>query len=445
MQRLPRGFREGLRAELPRWREDGLVSPDAAAALHARYDLDQAEPGLPSLLVLYALAALLVGAGVVTLVAWHWESMAALTKLVLLGSALVAAHATGFTLWKVTGRAPRLGHALTLLGTLVFGASVGLVAQIFHVSGTWWGGIGAFALGALAAGLVYRSLPHLFLAAVLGTWVAGPGAAGDHPWPGLAGAWAAAALLLALAWRERSRTLVVLTAVGFACVALGALEGLDVEEAGAVAMAIWAAALVTAPLAAAPLAATGDRAVYLAGAARLVGRLGFYVVAYALSFADVAREARLHDLSRSQALAFAALAVPAAALAVAALWAGLRRPEVEPLARGEALLVLGTAFALGTGLSLPDSSGAGAALIANLALGFLAAGRIMRGLSALRRGPFWEGIALAGLLGLTRFLSLDVELWVKGSAFIAAGVAVFAAGFAFERRRVSGEEVAHAS
>lgn len=443
MDRLPRGFREGLRAELPRWREDGIVSPDAAAALHVRYDLDRVEPGLPSLLVLYLLAALLVGAGTVALVAWHWEAMAAAAKLALLGAGVVGFHAAGFALWKVTGRAARLGHALTLVGTLVFGASIGLVAQIFHVSGTWWGGLALFAAGALAAGLAYRSLPHLVLAAVLGTWIAGTGLAEDHPALGLALAWPATALFFGLAWRERSRTLLLAAAVGLGCLVVAALDGVGADEASPLALALWAAALVAAPVAATRLAHRGDTAAYLAAMARVGGRLAFYAVAYALSFTWIAREARLDRLDRADTLGLAAAAAPSALLAVAALLAGLRRAEADPLARGEALLVLGTSFALGAGLALPGNSGEGAALIANLALAFLAAGRVTRGLTAMQRAPFWEGIALAALLLLTRFLSLDVELWVKGTAFIGAGVVVFAAGFAFERRRVRAGEVAH--
>jgi len=57
-------------------------------------------------------------------------------------------------MWTVTGRQPRLGHAVSLLGTVLFGASIALVAQIFQVSGPWYGAFGAWALGAAVAGLV---------------------------------------------------------------------------------------------------------------------------------------------------------------------------------------------------------------------------------------------------------------------------------------------------
>jgi uncharacterized membrane protein len=215
MERASRGFREGLRRELPAWRAEGLVTDETARALAARYDLASVEAGGPSFLAVYVLGALLVGAGVVSLVAWHWEAMSAPAKLATLAVAMIAAHGAGSALWR-GGRSQRLGHALTVLGTLVFGASIGLVAQIFHVSGAWWGAFGAFTLGALAAALLYESLPHLLLAAVAGLWLFGPGLASDHALAGVGLGYAGGAAVAALAWRERSRALLAVGAIGVA-------------------------------------------------------------------------------------------------------------------------------------------------------------------------------------------------------------------------------------
>jgi hypothetical protein len=430
MDQTSRRFREGLRRELPRWTSEGLVSPDAAAALHARYRLGEADPGGPSLLAVYVLGALLVGAGVVSLVAWHWEALPAAAKLGVLGGALVACHAGGWALWKGTGRAPRLGHAIAFLGTLVYGASIGLVAQIFHVSGVWWGGFALFAAGALAAGILYRSVPHLLLAAVLALFIAGPGVADDDQWVGLAAAYGLAALFLSLAWRERSRALVVVTALGLAVPVVAALDEARLDEQSLLAIACLGAMFGAAPLAAAPLARRGETGALLGGAARVTGRLGFCAAVFLLSFHEIARAARLEGSIPSLLLA---ATLPALIAAGAALAVGLGRPEVDPLARGEAVLLAASAVALGLGLSL--ESGAETAVVANLALASLAAARIVRGLSSLLRGPFWEGIAVAGLVIVSRFLEFDTRLWLKGTAFIACGVAVIAGGIAFERRR----------
>ncbi|WP_242346290.1 DUF2157 domain-containing protein [Anaeromyxobacter terrae] len=434
MERASRGFREGLRRELPAWRTEGLVSEETARALAVRYDLARAEPGGPSFLAVYVLGALLVGAGVVSLVAWHWEAMSAGAKLGTLGAAMAAAHLAGFVLWKGTGRSPRLGHALTVLGTLVFGASIGLVAQIFHVSGAWWGAFGAFTLGALAAAFLYDSLPHLILAAVAGLWLFGPGLADDHGLRGIALGYAGAAAVAGLAWRARSRALLVVGAIGVALTLASALDALHADAA-----IVPMIAALGAALAAAALVVRDPARLPLSAAARLLGRLAFYGAAYFLSFHEVASHLRLeHGVTRDVALGV----VPLLAAAGAALASGLRRDDVDPLARGEAMLLAATVVAVVAGLSL--EAGRGAVLVANLALAFLAIGRIVRGLSWLARGPFWEGMAVAGVLVASRFLEIETRLWLKGAAFIACGVLVLVAGVAFERRRAHREEVDHA-
>jgi uncharacterized membrane protein len=433
MERASRGFREGLRRELPAWRAEGLVTDESARALAARYDLAAAEAGGPSFLAVYVLGALLVGAGVVSLVAWHWEAMSAPAKLATLAAAMSAAHGAGFALWR-SGRAERLGHALTVLGTLVFGASIGLVAQIFHVSGAWWGAFGAFTLGALAAALLYESLPHLLLAAIAGLWLFGPGLASDHALPGAALGYVGGAAALALAWRERSRALLAVAAIGVALTLASALDALRADEA-----VLPMIAALGAALAAGALVVRDPARLPLGAAARLAGRLAFYGAAYLLSFHDVASHLRFEEgLNRGIALGI----LPLLAAAAAALAVGLRRDDVDPLARGEAMLLAATVLALGAGLSL--EAGRGAVVVANLALAFLAIGRIVRGLSWLARGPFWEGMALAGVLVASRFLEIETRLWLKGAAFIACGVLVIAAGVAFERRRARREEVNHA-
>jgi hypothetical protein len=268
--------------------------------------------------------------------------------------------------------------------------------------------------------------------------VFGPGFAVDHPSQGVAAAYGLAALFLALAWRTRSRALAVIAALGLPAMLGGALGGLRQELLLLPAAVAVAALLAAAPLAAAPLAARSDTGARLAGALRVVGRVGFYAGAYLLSFAAMAREVRFHG-GIPQPLLFTA--GPAFLLATAALLVGLRRPEVDPLARGEAMLLTATVLAFAAGLSL--ERGQGAVLVANLALGFLATGRIVRGLSFLQRGPFWEGIGVAGVLVLSRFLEIDTGLLAKGAGFIACGLGVLAAGFAFERRRARAAEVPH--
>jgi hypothetical protein len=157
---------------------------------------------------------------------------------------------------------------------------------------------------------------------------------------------------------------------------------------------------VAAALVAAPLAFRAPAAARLAAAARITGRLSFYVLALLLSFSVVAARLRFVD-------GFPPQLVPALVpfLAAAAfLLAGLRDPGVDSLARGEAMLVAATALAFLLGLSL--ETGRGAALVASLAIAFLALGRIVRGVSWRARASLAEGLVLGALLGAARLVEL---------------------------------------
>ena len=131
-------------------------------------------------------------------------------------------HAVGFWLWH-TQNWRRLGHALIFCGCLVFGANIGLVAQIFHISGNWYGGFGAWALGSLVMAWAVRSWIIGVLA--LGTsflWFIGFQSDYDQSasfYPLVLGL-----SLLPLAWLIRSRVLYAGTLLGVitaACVLAG--------------------------------------------------------------------------------------------------------------------------------------------------------------------------------------------------------------------------------
>jgi hypothetical protein len=133
--------------------------------------------------------------------------------------------------------------------------------------------------------------------------------------------------------------------------------------------------------------------------------------------------------------------LPAALLAAVLLLSGLRREKVDALARGEAMLMVVSLPALYAGLSL--ESGRGAVIVANLALAYLGLGRIVRGLSSLQRGPFWEGVLVVAVLIVSRFFEIEHLLWLKGATFIACGAGITFAAMAFEKRLRKAAEVTH--
>lgn len=156
------GYQRRLNRDLERWQAQGWIGSDAAGRIRA----DAARAGGVSLSgVLGILAAVLLAFAVMSFVAAHWTDMPRLARVALLFSFMWAAylvsgffHARGMTAFR---------DAAILLGTAVFGASIMLISQMFHIDGHPPDGVLLWWTGALAAGVALRSNPALALALVL--------------------------------------------------------------------------------------------------------------------------------------------------------------------------------------------------------------------------------------------------------------------------------------
>jgi hypothetical protein len=188
-------------------------------------------------------------------------------------------------------------------------------------------------------------------------------------------------------------------------------------------------AALGAALAAAPLVLRGEALAPAAAALSGVGRGAFYLVAFALSFVPVAEALRLRSATSPGFLA----ALPPFLLALAAVAVGLRRGAVDAHARGEAMLLTATVLAFAAGLFL--ETGKGVAVVASLSLAFLAMGRLVRGVSWMARGAFWEGLLVGAVLAGSRIAEVPLAGWPRatGAFLVAAGAT--AAALVFERRR----------
>jgi hypothetical protein len=189
-------------------------------------------------------------------------------------------------------------------------------------------------------------------------------------------------------------------------------------------------ASLAAAFAATPLVVRGTHLGVAAQGVRTLGRILFYAAAYTLSFTPVADVARFRTGLASEGLL---AAVPPFLLAAVAVMTGGRRADVDPHARGEAMLLAATVVAFAAGLSL--DTGSGTALVATMALAFLSVGRIVRGLAFLQRGPYLEGVAVATVLVASRAFDVFPSRWISIAIASAVLVAAGAAVVGFERRR----------
>ena len=124
-----------LLKELPRLVSEGLISAEQGERIRARYAGDPDQSGNRMLLVFAILGSLLVGLGIILIIAHNWDDLPRLARTVLafvpvlLGQALV---------WYTLQRKPdvaawREGSAVLLACGLC--ACVALISQIYHISG----------------------------------------------------------------------------------------------------------------------------------------------------------------------------------------------------------------------------------------------------------------------------------------------------------------------
>lgn len=190
-------YRRRLETDLTRWQEAGWVAPTGAAAIRA--DLDKAGHGAGLAQSLSILAAVLIGFAVMSFVGANWQDMSRLSRLVLLLGSLTASYIGAGYLF--SRGLDAFGHAAVLLGTALFGASIMLISQMYHMDGHPPDAVLVWALGALLAGVLLRSNPALAFAMVLVSvwgWM-NTIERFDVYWPFLAG-WAVVAA--ALFWQQ---------------------------------------------------------------------------------------------------------------------------------------------------------------------------------------------------------------------------------------------------
>lgn len=158
-------YRRRLEVDLPRWVEAGYIKPEGMRAILTEFDQDASSAafGLSNRMVamLSLLGAILMGTGVVSFVAANWQDMPRLMRLSLMGGGLWAAY--GGAAWLFGRGLDVFAHSAVLFGSALFGASVMLVAQMYHLYGNPPDAVLLWAVGSLLAGLLFRSNPSALL------------------------------------------------------------------------------------------------------------------------------------------------------------------------------------------------------------------------------------------------------------------------------------------
>jgi uncharacterized membrane protein len=142
-----RAYRQRLEADLAQWEADGVVTPATLATI--RVALPPLAPGVNIPVVVAIVGSLLIAAAFLAFVAAHWSELARLLRLVILLAGIVGAHGLGA--WLAGAGRPVLADLCSGVGSIIFGAGIALVGQMYHLGGDFAGGMLLWAIGALAA------------------------------------------------------------------------------------------------------------------------------------------------------------------------------------------------------------------------------------------------------------------------------------------------------
>ena len=158
-------FLQRLTRELPAWVEHDWVQPEHQRAI-LEHVAAQTSGGTRYLTIAFALmGVLLLGSGVITFFAANWQALPKLGKLIILFGGMWVAYG-GAAYFR--GHAPKLADALILLGVILFGANIHLIAQIYHIDAHYPNGVLMWALGALLAAYLLESQLAMIAALLLG-------------------------------------------------------------------------------------------------------------------------------------------------------------------------------------------------------------------------------------------------------------------------------------
>jgi uncharacterized membrane protein len=419
-------FRAALKREIPAWTEQGILAEDSAGRLRSLYELDDLGKESSRLLsaALFTLGSLMVGGGVISFVAAHWDEISRGPKVVLLFAALLVFHTAGYWL-RYRSAWPRLGHALIFCGCLVFGANIGLLAQAYQVSGSWYGTFGVWALGSLAMAWAARSwITGLLVIVTSFTWFVG--FADDfHERLAIVYPPTLAAALLPLAWTIRSRALYTLTFLGLIC-SLPMLAYARSSNNRYALMAVAAGGFV-AWAAGEFHRATGIRREFGNPAAYL-GLATLATGAYLWSFHWAWRWSVLPGWNHLHWLIPAGVAVAIGVALLAKAWPGMDESQRRSAAGAVAASLLLCLSPL-----LDRFGEAWPTVVVNAAALVIAAVLIGKGIVEERRLAFWAGSLFVATLIVSRFFEYESSLLLKSAAFIVCGAVTMLAGVAYEK------------
>lgn len=131
-------FYRKLKQEVERWQAEGIIASGQKERIIARYrrveEIEEKAGSNKLITTISILGAVLVGVGLILFIASNWSEITRAGKLGIIFGAMLVSYISGFYLRYESEKYPKIGASLILLGTIVFGAAIFLIAQIYNIT-----------------------------------------------------------------------------------------------------------------------------------------------------------------------------------------------------------------------------------------------------------------------------------------------------------------------
>jgi len=117
--------------------------------------------------IIVTIGAVLVGVGIFSFIAANWQEMTKVAKILIIVIAMISSYTGGWFL-REKWHYEKTGEALLLLGAIIYGAGIFLVAQMFHTRGNWPDGFILWMIGTIVMAFAADSFLLFYLAIPLG-------------------------------------------------------------------------------------------------------------------------------------------------------------------------------------------------------------------------------------------------------------------------------------
>lgn len=154
--------------QIQEWLETGTITQEQAQKMLADVDQKSKEKRSNKFIVaISTIGAILLGIGAILFVSSNWREIPDLMKVLILLGSTFGAYYLGYLFKYDKKNLPKVGTSLFFLGALLFGASIFLIAQIYHINANAHSLVLIWLIGVLPLVYAFRSEPIAALSSLL--------------------------------------------------------------------------------------------------------------------------------------------------------------------------------------------------------------------------------------------------------------------------------------